>query len=859
MLQTLLKRTFVRAWVVIALAAVAPSTAFAQEIVGEECPAGTNFNGAFVAGWFHNTPTGTHRQDGYWPGAPNGGIFYWDNPRDASPEGANTAVVANYAVDEQVGWGLTQIFPRSFELRTRYYTRGVGGAGSTFEQAVASGDFLQYQFTTTSTLNPRTFFRLTGFGVWGGEHFQYGVRVSTDPNFGSYWTITKDEIVEKAGDDGSYDYRRANTSRFPLLRPNTTYYIRAYLYDRWSAKGVTNDATYADDFQIGTAICEAPLLTINKISNIDVGTFDFSGTNGFVSQSITTTVTDTPQAGPVQALAANVATTITEAATDGFSLQSISCTGLPGGTATTTINGRRGGSVLLPASVMVPNANITCTFTNRFVSPHLVATCPASPPGFSDFSFTGAATLGANQNIRFPNVTRLRGEGVDAVLTVTSLQGIASILVTSNGGTLELGFPSGAQTTGDVQSAGMRLEFVRTGTNVAVDLSAELEVQDIDGTDAWNERISVPRSSYNGVRLTPGSDAILSDSDGVIDTFTGTVPVTAGDENGTLKMQLRNRSVVEFSLQRQAETTTAASGAESFLLKGKDFVIDDCPRYDFGDAAASYGDARHNGFDNFKIGADIDAEQSKLSADSADADDASLRDDEDGLVFPARLSPGETINLSVPVTQPAAGVGRLQAWADWDGNGVFNNTSERVANNLPLATGVSGAIALPLAIPAGAVANRPIVLRLRWSSTDDLDATGIAPEGESEDYSLVLTERTELSISKTNTPGVGANPNLDQANDNVISGDATVYTIRIENAGPSHAVGAVVRDTATTPGLSNCTVVAGSCKTSGTATCPSAADLTYDRLSDTSASGGVVIPRINAGASMDFQVSCTVQ
>ena len=112
----------------------------------------------------------------------------------------------------------------------------------------------------------------------------------------------------------------------------------------------------------------------------------------------------------------------------------------------------------------------------------------------------------------------------------------------------------------------------------------------------------------------------------------------------------------------------------------------------------------------------------------------------------------------------------------------------------------------------------------------------------------------DLRITKTNTPG--ANGEVDQAADTVTAGATTTDTSRVANAGQIDVANAVVRDTATAPGLAGCQVVAGSCTTTGTATCPAPAALTYANLSSAS---GVQVPLINSGASVQFQVQCNVQ
>lgn len=106
-----------------------------------------------------------------------------------------------------------------------------------------------------------------------------------------------------------------------------------------------------------------PTVTIAKITTGGVGTFAFSGTNGFAAQNLTTTAPNTAVTGATQSLAAaGTTTTLTEGAAADFTLSGIACTGLgAGGTATPDLAAR---TVTLDAAATAGDANITCTFTN---------------------------------------------------------------------------------------------------------------------------------------------------------------------------------------------------------------------------------------------------------------------------------------------------------------------------------------------------------------------------------------------------------------------------------------------------------------------------------------------------------------
>ena len=111
-----------------------------------------------------------------------------------------------------------------------------------------------------------------------------------------------------------------------------------------------------------------------------------------------------------------------------------------------------------------------------------------------------------------------------------------------------------------------------------------------------------------------------------------------------------------------------------------------------------------------------------------------------------------------------------------------------------------------------------------------------------------------LSITKTNTPGV--NGNIDQAGDTVIQGATTTYTLVVRNSGPASANGAVVRDTPAA-GLSCGTAT---CAAAGASQCPTATDAAA--LASALQSGaGATIPLLPAGAAntVTFTLTCQVQ
>ena len=148
-------------------------------------------------------------------------------------------------------------------------------------------------------------------------------------------------------------------------------------------------AVTLDTNAVAIATC-APTVTLTKVSNGGIGTFGFSGNNGFASQSITTLIAGVGVAAPTQTLStAGASTTLTESVPlVGYTLTSISCSGLgAGGTATPSLVTR---SVTLDTAATAAGAVIACTFTNTVDSLVIAAT---SVPTLSEWALIMLTSL----------------------------------------------------------------------------------------------------------------------------------------------------------------------------------------------------------------------------------------------------------------------------------------------------------------------------------------------------------------------------------------------------------------------------------------------------------------------------------
>lgn len=162
--------------------------------------------------------------------------------------------------------------------------------------------------------------------------------------------------------------------------------------------------------------------------------------------------------------------------------------------------------------------------------------------------------------------------------------------------------------------------------------------------------------------------------------------------------------------------------------------------HDYGDAPApfptleSLGGASHPIEAGFHLGSQIDAEEDGQPHPQAMGDD-DAGDDEDGVALLTRLVSGRTAQLSVK----ASASGLLQTWFDWNADGDWDDSGERVFTNQPL---LGGDNLLNIQVPAEAPP-AAIAARFRFARQTDVPATGPAESGEVEDYVFqVDTEQT---------------------------------------------------------------------------------------------------------------------
>lgn len=175
-----------------------------------------------------------------------------------------------------------------------------------------------------------------------------------------------------------------------------------------------------------------PTLQVRKISNGGTGTFAFTGTNGFVSDSITTVTAGTAQAGTVKTLtAAGVVTTITETPLAGFTMTNVSCMG--GGTVSPDY---AAGTFTLDTIATAAGSTLVCTVTNstappvvtllklgRNIGPSPVLTTGQLPPANTTAAFVDGSVV----------IAAKPGDRVEYCIVYTNTGGLApNFVLTDN-------------------------------------------------------------------------------------------------------------------------------------------------------------------------------------------------------------------------------------------------------------------------------------------------------------------------------------------------------------------------------------------------------------------------------------------
>ncbi|MFW6155545.1 MAG: GEVED domain-containing protein [Planctomycetota bacterium] len=251
-----------------------------------------------------------------------------------------------------------------------------------------------------------------------------------------------------------------------------------------------------------------------------------------------------------------------------------------------------------------------------------------------------------------------------------------------------------------------------------------------DGTDV---------DAFEFVWLSPDPD--VAPALAVLFSVDNDDPLTLVDESGGLDPRMIYASwLTGYSVPLMQEPLfddidAIANWYEPIAPEPETFDWGDAPDRPYPTLAASNG-AHHLIMANFHLGAGVDPEPDGQPTLAADGDDNDGNDDEDGVQFTSSLIPGAPATVTITASAP----GILQGWIDFNVSGGWGDVaSEQVFVDVPLAAGPN---TLSFNVPASAVIGTTYA-RFRFSSVRKLPVTGYAPDGEVEDYHVVIEEPQE--------------------------------------------------------------------------------------------------------------------
>jgi len=381
-------------------------------------------------------------------------------------------------------------------------------------------------------------------------------------------------------------------------------------------------------------------------------------------------------------------------------------------------------------------------------------------PPFNDtqqVSFTVPMTVnaGANRAVRF----RLTHSATTTPTGASGSGEVEDYAVVITSATNDFGDWSGAANASNGVSDSLRLGalvdaeyFATTNATATGDDNTELDDEDgvtlpaLTAGGAFTVPVSVTNLTgaaaslnawidfnNNGVFTDPGENvivnlAVANGSNGLVINPSITVPVTAvtGTNVG-----------VRFRLTSTA--SPAATGNGGGIGEVEDYVVNiAAPTTDFGDYSR-FAAASSTVSNALRMGALVDAEYTAVTNLTATGDDTTGVADEDGVTLPSLMA-GAPATIPVLVTNSTASSAYLNAWIDFNNNGVLTDPGEQVATNALVSTATTNStLNLSFTVPPAAVTGAPLGVRVRLTSASTPGATGHSGTGEVEDYVTTIS------------------------------------------------------------------------------------------------------------------------
>lgn len=276
------------------------------------------------------------------------------------------------------------------------------------------------------------------------------------------------------------------------------------------------------------------------------------------------------------------------------------------------------------------------------------------------------------------------------------------------------------------------------------------------------ETLPLAVGQWHHVAVTLGGNTGILYVDGVPVTA-GQIPTNATDFNPTLNYvgksqfpdplfsgSLSEFAVYDFALSAEQIAAIAGEGLDfgdaptAALAGGGPFVVD-YPVIAVNDGARHLPTGPH-------LGLNRDGELDGTPSGNADADDLTgVVDDEDGVTNfgPIAVSIISASSASVDVNlQSPSATNLLDAWIDWNRDGDWNDSGEQIFASHDLGT-VAGVQTLSFPVPQDTGANVEdgvTYARFRLSTSGGLSPTGLAQDGEVEDYQVTIVVNDLVAV-----------------------------------------------------------------------------------------------------------------
>ncbi len=231
----------------------------------------------------------------------------------------------------------------------------------------------------------------------------------------------------------------------------------------------------------------------------------------------------------------------------------------------------------------------------------------------------------------------------------------------------------------------------------------------------------------------------------------------SADVAGTFTYDPVSGAVLSAGDNQVLNVTFVPDDGANFNTVTSSVTIDVLDDLDYGDAPESYrvtlaDDGPRHLRGSLFLGGAVDRDADGQFSDDASGDDQDAAgDDEDGFTPVADIV---TTTQSVTASSflvSSSGVGKLDAWIDFNGNGTFEHPDEHLGNGTSFDV-VAGQKLIKYVVPAGSAVGDSFI-RLRISSGGGLSPSGPANDGEVEDHAVTIRGGGNTSDVTVDAPG----------------------------------------------------------------------------------------------------------